>query len=251
MGVGTTTPNALLQVAGTASVSGQLTLYGTPTIQSTANQTLTLGGNTTGFMTLQPWGGSGQVTIDTTDYHLGSTLTVNGSIRSTGTGMQVGDTLANNYEGSFQFDANPDALNPGVFNTSLLNIFRIRLGGVTGPSGFGISDYNNAMRLWVARSGNVSIGTTSALATFDVRANQYTTPVASFSGQTGKATLIVDNSGAGDLFTASSSGLPRFVITQAGNVGYWDNVPRETRRVLGRFSVLMGHGQRLLMHGFS
>jgi hypothetical protein len=53
---------------------------------------------------------------------------------------------------------------------------------------------------------------------------------------------IVDNSGSGDLFTASSSGLNRFVITQAGNVGYWDNVPRETRHVLGRFAVPIGHG---------
>jgi len=31
--------------------------------------------------------------------------------------------------------------------------------------------------------------------------------------------MVVDNRGSGDLFTASSSGLNRFVITQNGNVG--------------------------------
>jgi hypothetical protein len=85
------------------------------------------------------------------------------------------------------------------------------------------------------------IGTTSLLSTLDVRPVSGTLSVASLSGQTSFAGLIVDNSGSGDLFTASSSGLNRFVITQAGNVGYWDNVPRETRRVLGRFTLLIGH----------
>ncbi len=52
IGIGTTTPTATLDVNGTASVSGELALYGTPQIQSTANQTLTIGGNTTGQIVL-------------------------------------------------------------------------------------------------------------------------------------------------------------------------------------------------------
>jgi hypothetical protein len=71
---------------------------------------------------------------------------------------------------------------------------------------------------------------TSLGATLDVRPNSInggTLAVASVSGKTAFAGLVVDNSGAGDLFTASSSGLNRFVITQAGNVGYWDNVPKK------------------------
>jgi len=76
-------------------------------------------------------------------------------------------------------------------------------------------------------NGSIGVGTSNPLAALDVRGNSGTTPIASFSAKTSFAGLVVDNSGTGDLFTASSSGLNRFVITQAGNVGYWDNVPRE------------------------
>ncbi len=86
-GLGTTTPTALLDVAGTASVSGALKLYGTPTIQSTANQTLTLGGDTTGSIVLSPLNGSGtiQLTNFTTN---GGLIYTNGSgvLAQTGAG---------------------------------------------------------------------------------------------------------------------------------------------------------------------
>ncbi len=66
VGIGTgTSPTALLDVGGTASVSGGLKLYGTPTLQSTANQTLTFGGDTTGNISLMPRSGSGRVGINT------------------------------------------------------------------------------------------------------------------------------------------------------------------------------------------
>jgi len=67
--------------------------------------------------------------------------------------------------------------------------------------------------------GNVGIGTTSPLAALDVRGSLGTKPVASISGKTSFAGLVVDNSGSGALFTASSSGLPLFKIDNAGNVG--------------------------------
>lgn len=41
-------------INGTASASGALSLFGTPTIQATANQTLVLGGDTTGWLNFKP-----------------------------------------------------------------------------------------------------------------------------------------------------------------------------------------------------
>jgi len=70
-------------------------------------------------------------------------------------------------------------------------------------------------------SGLVGINTdgTAPLANFDVRANVGTIAIASISGQTSYAGLTVDNSGVGDLITASTSGATKFVVRQNGSVG--------------------------------
>ncbi|MGH9857251.1 MAG: hypothetical protein ACRD4B_05345, partial [Acidobacteriota bacterium] len=73
--------------------------------------------------------------------------------------------------------------------------------------------------------GAVGVGTTTALATLDIRGNSGTTPFASFSGQTAKAGLIIDNNGVGDLFTASKSGATKFVVTNSGDVGIGTSTP--------------------------
>lgn len=65
----------------------------------------------------------------------------------------------------------------------------------------------------------IGINTSTALATLDVRSSLGTIPVASISGDTSMAALIVDQSGSGDIFTASSAGQPRFVVKNNGNVG--------------------------------
>jgi len=55
VGIGTTAPTAVLDVAGAASVSGSLSFRtGTGTIQTTAFNPLVIGGNTTGNITLNP-----------------------------------------------------------------------------------------------------------------------------------------------------------------------------------------------------
>src|SRR5207248_1036695 len=59
---------------------------------------------------------------------------------------------------------------------------------------------------------------TTPVATLDVRTLSGTLPVASISGKTSFASLVVDNSGLGDLFTASTSGTPKFTITNSGNL---------------------------------
>ena len=65
VGIGTTSPLAKLDVNGTASVSGALSLYGTPTIASTAMQTLNLGGTTTGNIQLSPGSATPTVVVTT------------------------------------------------------------------------------------------------------------------------------------------------------------------------------------------
>ncbi len=82
--------------------------------------------------------------------------------------------------------------------------------------------------------GNVGIGTTTTLAALDVRAFSGTTPAASISATTSVAAMYVDNSGVGDLFTASKSGLTKFVISNGGNVGIGTNLPVDTTTAAGR-----------------
>ncbi len=69
----------------------------------------------------------------------------------------------------------------------------------------------------------VGIGTTTPTALLQVFGDS-NLQVASISARSGKAALLVDNT-IGDLFTASSSGLSRFVIKQNGNVGIGTSVP--------------------------
>lgn len=78
---GNITATQNLTVGGSASISGQLSLYGTPVLQSTANQSLTLGGSTTGnvnvndnFAVL----GSNTFTVGTGATVLGGSLDVTG-----------------------------------------------------------------------------------------------------------------------------------------------------------------------------
>ena len=72
----------------------------------------------------------------------------------------------------------------------------------------------NTLKDAVAIGGN----NTSPLATLDVRGNIATTPTASISGATTFAEAVVDQSGTGDLFTASKSGATKFVIQNSGNI---------------------------------
>src|SRR5260221_422546 len=64
----------------------------------------------------------------------------------------------------------------------------------------------------------MGLGTSTLLSTLDARAASATQSVASFSGSTNFATLVADQTGSGDLFTASVSGLTKFLVNNAGNV---------------------------------
>jgi site-specific recombinase XerD len=84
----------------------------------------------------------------------------------------------------------------------------------------------------------IGIGTTSGLASLDIRSSLGTIPVASISGDTSMSTLIVDQSGIGDLFTASKSGDTKFVITNAGNVGIGVSNPTNKLEIGGSTSTI-------------
>ncbi len=138
-----------------------------------------------------------------------------GGIRITPTG--VGGIINSPTDGLFI-----DGLAKASVGTTSQNA--IEIGTNWDSSVFGEGD------LRINANGNVLIGTSSAttrfgfgtstpLSNFDIRGNSGTLSVASVSGTTSFASLVVNNNGLGDLFTASSSGLTQFVIQQNGNIG--------------------------------
>lgn len=74
-------------------------------------------------------------------------------------------------------------------------------------------------------NGSIGIGTTAPLATLDVRGNLATIPAASVSANSNFAALVVNNTGTGDIFTASAGGQTRMVISSAGHLGIGTELP--------------------------
>ncbi|HYM65105.1 MAG TPA: hypothetical protein VES68_01305, partial [Candidatus Sulfotelmatobacter sp.] len=60
-----------------------------------------------------------------------------------------------------------------------------------------------------------------------------TTSVASLSGNTSFSTLVVDQSGVGDIFTASAAGQPIFTIAKGGGVGIGTTLPAAKLAITG------------------
>ena len=160
-----------------------------------------------------------------------------GSDSSTIPGLLLGGgTNVNNYlsvsggRAMFGYDVNGDNTNGALaLNVGNQKGFELFTGGTNGTF------LSGTISLAVSDTGRVGIGNsnTSPLATLDVRPQSGTLAVASISGATSFAGLVVDNSGPGDLFTASSSGLNRFVVTQNGNVGIGKRVPASLLDVNG------------------
>jgi site-specific recombinase XerD len=112
--------------------------------------------------------------------------------------------------------------------------------GSTLSTALGVNSWNIASNLLFLNgaTNQIGIGTNSPLATLDIRGLSGTTPVASISGNTAMAALVVDQSGIGDLFTASKSGDPKFVITGAGNVGIGVTAPTNKLEIGGATSTI-------------
>ncbi|MDO8335403.1 MAG: hypothetical protein Q7T74_01295, partial [Candidatus Saccharibacteria bacterium] len=83
--------------------------------------------------------------------------------------------------------------------------------------------YASGVALTISDLGRIGINSTLPIGTLDVRSNVNYVPVASFSGSTLVATLLADNSGSGDIFTASSSGQTRFTLQNTGNILFYGN----------------------------
>ncbi|MDE2590286.1 MAG: S-layer family protein, partial [Patescibacteria group bacterium] len=200
-------------------------------LQTQNNRNFTIGGNTTGNITISPLGGAAGSTlnINANTIALGGTNT---AITNTGSNTL---TLNNGSTGNIQFfNANNFVTSTG----SLQLQGNILLPVTGGTDGFWqlannvISPSNTINDLVVGgnstasakfhvygSTGNVTIGTTaSPLAALDVRATSTTTPVASISGNTSGAVMVADQTGSGNIFSANQANAARFVIANNGTL---------------------------------
>lgn len=74
--------------------------------------------------------------------------------------------------------------------------------------------HDSSNRFQLNQNGNVGINTTSPASRLDVQ-----------GGYAGNAAMRVNQTNSGDIFTASSSGTPRFTIANSGNVGIGTVLP--------------------------
>ncbi|MGA2911656.1 MAG: site-specific integrase [Candidatus Levyibacteriota bacterium] len=201
---------------GNASISGNLTIgaLGTSSLQTTSDQTLTIGGNTTGNITLSPYNGSNGI-INLNAPTINTNATTLALVNTT--------ALTVNFAGA------ATALNMGAPTGSASLSATLVLGGTTsstiepgnGTLNFG---YKSGANTWGTamtirdNTGYVGIGTTSPGATLDVSGNSGTKAFANFSGNTSFAGVTINNSGSGDLIAASASGTTEFKVDNSGDV---------------------------------
>jgi len=229
VGLGTTAPLARLDVQGSATLSGNLTFSGTPTIATRSRNTLTIGDTETGNIVIDS--GTGLITLsDPTTF--GSTITVGTDVINdfTGNGLSVGsNTLSVNLtsSGTTGATSSNSGLEVGVAGLTLLKgcadneILKYSDAGgwacsADAGSGSGSSKWTESGNILYPNtiSRQIGIGTTT---TGDVISSLYVTRNLA-SGALGKAVAIFNQTEDQDILTASASGTTRLTLSNSGNL---------------------------------
>ena len=167
-GIGTTSPTALFDVAGAASVSGSLSFRaGAGSIQTTAFNPLTIGGNTTGNITLNPSNAvaGGYVAPNTTNVtDLGTASLLWRNIR--GTNLYQGANAVCDTSGNCSSIGNYWQLNNHVVSPANVTDYDLAVGGTsTASAKFQVlaSNGNITSAGTASISGNLTLGNGSAI----------------------------------------------------------------------------------------
>lgn len=185
-------------INGTASASGALSLFGTPTIQATANQTLILGGDTTGWLNFKPLNTDtltikpnllalGTATIDGTGTL--SLNTTNNQAITTGTGTF---SVAGAATVSSSLAFGPKSADPVTCDTSQEG--RVYYKGTTGTKRLYLCDGT----AWVP----IAAGTLTGGSSIDTISPEYPSAVISADGSNNTGTFTSDReaTGSGSLY---------------------------------------------------
>ena len=225
VGIGTTAPLATLDVSGSASISANISMDGAylaaHTFNILNNGTLNFQRSPSGDAGLATnsvlyLGNNGNVGIGTTNPTALFSVGSSSLFRADGNG-NIWVANCTGCTGSNYWAITNNSLSPG--SATVNPTFALNLGSsATSSALFHVSGISGDDAWFKLGTGSLGIGTTSPLATIDIRGNSGTEPIASISGNTAMAGLVVDQSGTGDIFTASVAGATKFVLGNSGNV---------------------------------
>ena len=211
---------ALTAAGANLTAAGTLTLPSTNTLTGVTNylqlsQGLSVGGGTTYYIA-----GNGNGNLN--GLTLGAALALPNTNSLTGVSgyVQFNNGISVGAATAYHFDNTGNLVAQGVSGTSLTDS-GLTPGSIVFAGMAGLLSQNNGNFYWDNTNKHLGVGAsgTNLLGTLDLRSTLGTLPVATISGATSMASLMVDQSGVGDLLTASKSGATKFVVANNGNVG--------------------------------